>query len=149
MQWAKRKQTGFTIVELLIVVVVIAILAAITIVAYTGIQTRARDSSRDVAVKSIRNALEMYKNDNNDTYPNACGTVNTGCSSAGLSSTLVPTYVSAIARDPSSGVTINYVVGTNQTSYGLLVQYESRTPCKYLGGTSPNSSWWGASVPVC
>lgn len=33
-----EKQYGFTIVELLIVVVVIAILAAITIVAYTGIQ---------------------------------------------------------------------------------------------------------------
>ena len=34
--WAKNKQ-AFTIVELLIVIVVIAILAAITIVAYTGI----------------------------------------------------------------------------------------------------------------
>lgn len=37
-----NKQTGFTIVELLIVIVVIGILAAITIVAYNGIQTRAR-----------------------------------------------------------------------------------------------------------
>ncbi|HBO64388.1 TPA: pilus assembly protein PilE, partial [Candidatus Saccharibacteria bacterium] len=45
-QWAK--QSGFTIVELLIVIVVIAILAAITVVAYTGIQGRAND----VAVQS-------------------------------------------------------------------------------------------------
>lgn len=37
-----QKQTGFTIVELLIVIVVIGILAAITIVAYNGIQERAR-----------------------------------------------------------------------------------------------------------
>lgn len=44
MQWAK-KQTGFTIVELLIVVVVIAILAAITIVSYNGISERARVSA--------------------------------------------------------------------------------------------------------
>lgn len=44
MQWAKQTKSGFTIVELLIVVVVIAILAAITIVAYNGINERARAS---------------------------------------------------------------------------------------------------------
>lgn len=43
--WAKQKQTGFTIVELLIVIVVIAILAAITIVAYNGIQQRAANAA--------------------------------------------------------------------------------------------------------
>jgi prepilin-type N-terminal cleavage/methylation domain-containing protein len=38
MRASKQKQRGFTIVELLIVIVVIGILAAITIVAYNGIQ---------------------------------------------------------------------------------------------------------------
>lgn len=45
MKWAKKETSGFTIVELLIVVVVIAILAAISIVAYGGITERARTSS--------------------------------------------------------------------------------------------------------
>ncbi len=45
MQWAQNRQRGFTIVELLIVVVVIAILAAITIVAYNGIQNRTHDTT--------------------------------------------------------------------------------------------------------
>ncbi|MNQ19997.1 Type II secretion system protein G precursor [compost metagenome] len=40
-----KKQTGFTIVELLIVIVIIGILAAITIVAYNGIQNRANDTT--------------------------------------------------------------------------------------------------------
>lgn len=43
--WATRKTSGFTIVELLIVVVVIGILAAIVIVAYNGITSSANDSA--------------------------------------------------------------------------------------------------------
>lgn len=43
--WAKSRNTGFTIVELLIVIVVIGILAAIVIVAYNGVQDRARSSA--------------------------------------------------------------------------------------------------------
>ena len=41
----KTKNQGFTIVELLIVVVVIAILAAITIISYAGITARANESA--------------------------------------------------------------------------------------------------------
>ena len=60
--WAKNKhQAGFTIVELLIVVVVIAILAAITIVAYNGIQNRANDSAVRSDLSNIVKHLESMK----------------------------------------------------------------------------------------
>ncbi|MDO8336461.1 MAG: prepilin-type N-terminal cleavage/methylation domain-containing protein [Candidatus Saccharibacteria bacterium] len=51
---------GFTIVELLIVIVIIGILAALIIVAYNGIQSRARDTDRIVKVKAIAKAIEQY-----------------------------------------------------------------------------------------
>jgi prepilin-type N-terminal cleavage/methylation domain-containing protein len=59
--WAKKQQLGFTLVELLIVVTVIAILATITIVAYNGIQQRGRDTVRLSDVAAIKKALELYK----------------------------------------------------------------------------------------
>lgn len=57
----KPKTNGFTIVELLIVIVVIAILAAITIVAFNGVQTRARDTARTQSLRSLQKSLAAYK----------------------------------------------------------------------------------------
>ncbi|MDT4867500.1 type II secretion system protein G [compost metagenome] len=56
----KQKQSGFTIVELLIVIVVIGILAAITVVAYNGIQQRARDTERTTDIKQLHRSLERF-----------------------------------------------------------------------------------------
>ena len=67
--WAKQKQTGFTIVELLIVIVVIAILAAITIVAYNGIQDRAKNAAAQSAASQAAKKLQAYAVLNNDQYP--------------------------------------------------------------------------------
>lgn len=68
--WENKKPNsrGFTIVELLIVVVVIAILAAITIVAYNGIRDRAQDSAAKSSVEQAYKKLEVYKT-TNSAYP--------------------------------------------------------------------------------
>ena len=82
----KRTTSGFTIVELLIVIVVIAILAAISIVAYNGIQARARDNIRYQDVKSITKALELYKIDNGNYPPTNASPTGNGCTGNGYSS---------------------------------------------------------------
>jgi general secretion pathway protein G len=64
----KRKQTGFTIVELLIVIVVIGILAAIVITTFTGVQKKGRDADRKSDINSIYSQVEVYFAENS-RYP--------------------------------------------------------------------------------
>lgn len=83
MKPSNNQKSGFTIVELLIVVVVIAVLAAITIVAYNGIQDRAKSSAAQSLASQMAKKLGVYAVDNNDTFPPAAqlaslGIVNSG-----------------------------------------------------------------------
>jgi len=64
----RAKQSGFTIVELLVVIVVIAILATISIVTYNGVQNRARDSKAAINANTVQKAAEAYFADNS-AYP--------------------------------------------------------------------------------
>ena len=59
-----KKNRGFTIIELLIVIVVIGILAALVIVTYNGIQQKARDTERKTDIKALQGHMEAYWADN-------------------------------------------------------------------------------------
>ena len=93
------RDRGFTIVELLIVIVVIAILAAITIVAYTGIQQRAKQSSLQSQLSSTAKQIEAarYESTSSDQYP-----------------TSLPSAVTA-----TSGTTFSYTKNATSNNYCL------------------------------
>ena len=138
-----KSKVGFTIVELLVVIVVIAILAAISIVAYNGIQNRSKDSKVSSEVSHVKKAIELYKIDNG-IYP-SLGTDDAGYSFSGLSSALVPTYISSL---PSDYGLYQYVRGSVSTnSYGIYIRNVSKPNCKT--GVNMNMGWWGAGVLSC
>src|SRR5882757_3970226 len=56
----KSNRSGFTIVELLIVIVVIGILAGLVITTFTGIQQKARNTERQTDIKAIHGQVEAY-----------------------------------------------------------------------------------------
>ena len=82
-----KKEKGFTIVELLIVIVVIGILAAIVIVAYNGIQNRAKTVRAQTNANAVQKIAESYNTDNN-VYPSTIGQFSAGLT-AHLPSVLV------------------------------------------------------------
>lgn len=73
-----QKQKGFTIVELLIVIVVIGILAAISLIAYANVQAKARDSERMSDLAVLKKAIMLYHTDNGDYVEANCGAGGTG-----------------------------------------------------------------------
>ncbi len=72
----KHKKYGFTIVELLIVIVVIGVLAAISIVLYSSIQARAKDAVTQQDLASIDRKLQLYYTEN-QTIPESIGEMTT------------------------------------------------------------------------
>lgn len=100
----KKTTSGFTIVELLIVIVVIGILAAITIVAYNGIQNRGKTASARSTTSNTVKKAEIY-NTEVGNYPLGLSSLTGAASSATYNLTGV-TYVGTQTNStPTSAVT--------------------------------------------
>lgn len=114
---------GFTIVELLIVIIVIAILAAITTVAYSGIASRAKNSSAQTAAEQAVKKVLTYMVDNADQVPSnlaAAGIINQG------------------------DTTYQYSTNTNVTPQAFCVTATTGNVSYFANNTSQPSSVTGA-----
>jgi len=65
-------KSGFTLLEILIVIAIIGILVSLGVVSYSSAQKKARNSKRRGDVKAIQNAWEQYYADNSGLYPANC-----------------------------------------------------------------------------
>lgn len=132
-----QNNSGFTIVELLIVIVVIGILAAIVIVAYRGIQNRAYDTSVQSDMKTNANLLLQFEAINS-RFPSSVAELQ----GVGLKFTK-SAYASLNPRSNSltycsipSGDNRVFALGGSSKSNGAAYYYSSKDGLK-------TTSWWG------
>lgn len=64
-----KRNKGFTLLELLVVIGIIAMILGIAVTSYSAAQQRSRDGRRKADLKSMQDALEQYYSGNNFQYP--------------------------------------------------------------------------------
>lgn len=130
----RKSKSGFTIVELIVVIVVIAILATITLVVYNGVQARSRDARRKTDIANITKAMELYYSDHG-SYPTSTGstTINAAWASsvdaswATFETSLTGSQaITALPKDPlnvpsSGAANTGVMMGTTYYSYAIYV----------------------------
>lgn len=131
-----QNKRGFTLMEILVVISLLAILATIVVNSYLSTLKKGRDSRRKQDIEQIARALELYYADNN-VYPDSLvwgePLVNT---------TVVPTkmYMKRLPEDPAKTTSLNYVYQTDDTGsyYQLYVCLENDQDVAYLDYTAVN-----------
>jgi prepilin-type N-terminal cleavage/methylation domain-containing protein len=117
---------GFTIVELLIVIVVIAILAAISIVAYNGIQQRALASSLQADLSSAIKTLKLYHADYG-FYPTSINPT-TYCPT--------PADTNYCLKTSSGNQFLNYTVDSPSNPQSITLDAQSSNGARYYASSS-------------
>ncbi len=94
------KKRGFTLLEIIIVLVVMGILIAAAAIGYQNVTIRSRDARRRADIGKVQGALEQYRSNEtslNGNYPDETYTYD------GLTVLLVPNYLPEMPQDPVAG----------------------------------------------
>lgn len=143
----QKNQEGFTLIEILIVVAIIAILASVVLVGLGPAQQSGRDARRLSDLREVQTGLELYYN-GNGTYPETSGSPASGCTdgkggsawcemanvleNAGIGINQVP-------NDPVNNSTYYYAYGINsgKTEYAIGCTLENKSNAVFAGYEIP------------
>lgn len=117
-----KKKTGFSLIELIVVITIISVITVIGVVSFSGANTKARDSRRKSDLEKVRIAMEVYRQQNG-SYP-------------AEDEDLLTDYLNEIPQDPKNpDVIYNLDIGAS-FSYALYAYMENVGSTNYTGDTS-------------
>ena len=116
------KQQGFTLIELIVSVTIIAILTVVGMVSFSGTNKKARDSRRMADLENIRMALELYRQGTGSSYPDIDDT----------GAPLVDKYIKELPKDPKEKTSYEY--GHDGYTYYVCAKVED------VGSTSEDQN---------
>jgi prepilin-type N-terminal cleavage/methylation domain-containing protein len=146
-----EKRKGFTLIEILIVVAIIAILASVVLVGLGPTQQAGRDARRISDLSEVQTGLELYYN-KFGIYPGtaAGGTGAPAAATwASLSASVTGAGVgitAAFPNDPSSGKSYQYWYGAGNTHYVIGATLENANNSVFTGYTAPSLTGFTAVV---
>lgn len=123
------RSAGFSLVELLVVITIIAILSVVAYTALGGQTEKARNARRQSDLSTIQSALEIYFIEHNNKYPSELD-------DGSLVSTdidLVPKYMPKMALDPTTGQKYDYKTNGTFKKYQLAATLEDDSLVSELG----------------
>lgn len=129
-----KKQRGFTLLELLVVIGIIGVIMALATVAYSTAQIGGRNARRKRDLVAIQNALEQYYSANTFKYP------------AGTCTAASSYLKSSWPVDPNTGLDYTGTGTCSETTYCICVTMEGAGTS---GNSGANCSWNTAKTHYC
>ncbi len=166
-----QKHKGFTMIEVVVAVAIIALLASVVILSIQEIKKKSRDAQRYSDMSNIELALRLYK-DSNGEYPTTNNEQRSVCTNGtdptarditgpnGYIPNLAPTYLPVLPVDPSncndSGSVHGYFYRSNGTDYKFAIDFaaEKGSECEpgkkfddpYPGRDAGTGELWFCSI---
>lgn len=120
-----KKQYGFTLLEMLVVLGIIGVIMAIATSSFSTAQKKARDSKRKSDLKTIQNALEQYYSVCGYKYPTPISSRLDTVTCLDPSVAILPTQ--SLPKDPKT-VTPYLYTSADGSSYSLCIPIRAATP---------------------